>query len=125
LVYCGDKINKTDNLLLHFNFGKSYGFEEHNDYNIKNYKHHDTYSTFDICGKNEYKNIKVNLIGKHNVSNACGVYLQAINLNIPECIIREQLITFMGVKYRLDVPVSFTLSVSKSLRTILFIIPNK
>jgi UDP-N-acetylmuramate--alanine ligase len=67
LVYCGDKINKTDNLLLHFNFGKSYGFEEHNDYNIKNYKHHDTYSTFDICGKNEYKNIKVNLIGKHNV----------------------------------------------------------
>lgn len=99
LVYCGDKINKTDNLLLHFNFGKSYGFEEHNDYNIKNYKHHDTYSTFDICGKNEYKNIKVNLIGKHNVSNACGVYLQAINLNIPECIIREQLITFMGVKY--------------------------
>ena len=102
LVYCGDRINKTDNLSLEFNFGKSYGFEEHNDYIIKNYEYHDTYSTFDICGKVEHKNIKVNLLGKHNVSNACGVYLQAINLNIPEEIIREQLITFKGVKYRLD-----------------------
>jgi len=102
LVYCGDKINKNDNLLLKFNFGKSYGFEEHNDYIIKNYKQLDTYSIFDIYGKYEYKNIKVNLIGKHNVSNACGVYLQAINLNIHENIIREQFETFMGVKYRLD-----------------------
>lgn len=100
LVYCGDKINKD--LLLKFNFGKSYGFEEYNDYIIKNYRQLDTYCIFDICGKNEYKNIKINLIGKHNILNACGVYLQAINLNIPEELIREKFINFKGVKYRLD-----------------------
>ena len=66
----------------------TYGFEKNSNYQITNVKREINYSIFDLrlkfTGNKIYKikNIKVNLIGDHNITNATASIVVALNIGI-------------------------------------------
>jgi len=90
---------KTKNFL-------TYGFSKHADYQIINIKKKINYSTFDLkfnlkrTHKNKIKNIKVNLIGDHNIRNAVASIVTSLNLGIKINIIKKALRRFLGIQRR-------------------------
>ena len=106
-IVCIDNINlrsvlikcKTNNLL-------TYGFNKKANYQIFNVKKKKNYSIFDlrikISKKNiqEIKNIKVNLMGDHNITNAAASIAIALNLGIRINKIKSALRKFLGIQRR-------------------------
>ena len=90
---------KTNNFL-------TYGFNKNSNYQIINVKKKINYSIFDLRLKfakdKIYKisNIKVNLIGDHNISNATAAIAIALNLGIKINIIKKALKKFLGIQRR-------------------------
>ncbi|MBN2478919.1 MAG: UDP-N-acetylmuramate--L-alanine ligase [Parachlamydiales bacterium] len=82
--------------------GISYGFSKEADLKILSFKIFENFKTcFDIIYKGKhYKDIVLNLIGKHNVLNAASVFGLCINLNIDEKVIRKAFENFSGVSRR-------------------------
>ena len=84
----------------------TYGFEKNSNYQITNVKREINYSIFDLrlkfTGNKIYKikNIKVNLIGDHNISNATAAIAIALNLGIQISKIRQALKKFLGIQRR-------------------------
>ena len=84
----------------------TYGFEKNSNYQITNVKREINYSIFDLrlkfTGKKIYKikNIKVNLIGDHNISNATAAIAIALNLGIQISKIKQALKKFLGIQRR-------------------------
>ena len=90
---------KTSNFL-------TYGFDKNSNYQIINVKKKVNYSIFDLrlkfTGNKIYKikNIKVNLIGDHNISNATASIAIALNLGIKISKIKTALKKFLGIQRR-------------------------
>ena len=90
---------KTSNYL-------TYGFDKKSNYQIANVRKSNNYSIFDIKiglldEKNKIiKNIKLNLIGDHNISNAAAAIVIALNLGIKINRIKKALQKFMGIQRR-------------------------
>ena len=84
----------------------TYGFEKNSNYQITNVKREINYSIFDLrlkfTGNKIYKikNIKVNLIGDHNISNATAAIAIGLNLGIQISKIKQALKKFLGIQRR-------------------------
>jgi len=84
----------------------SYGFSKKSNYQIINVKKNINYSVFDLkiklTGNKSYKikNIKLNLIGDHNISNATASIAIALNLGIKISKIKIALKKFLGIQRR-------------------------
>ena len=90
---------KTSNFL-------TYGFDKNSNYQITNVKKKVNYSIFDLILKftgvkiYKIKNIKVNLIGDHNIRNATASIAIALNLGIQISKIKKALKKFLGIQRR-------------------------
>ena len=84
----------------------TYGFSKKSNYQIINVKKNINYSVFDLkiklTGNKSYKikNIKLNLIGDHNISNATASIAIALNLGIKISKIKIALKKFLGIQRR-------------------------
>ena len=84
----------------------TYGFDKKSNYQILNVKKKSSYSIFDlrirIAGNKIFKikNIKVNLLGDHNVTNATASIAVALNLGIKIGIIKKAIKKFSGIQRR-------------------------
>ncbi len=90
---------KTSNLL-------TYGFDKNSDYQITNVRKKLNFSVFDLKIKSvsskifKITNIKVNLIGDHNISNATASIIIGLNLGIKISKIKKALNKFLGIQRR-------------------------
>tara|TARA_Y100000590_G_C15696415_1_gene1005293 strand:- start:930 stop:2327 length:1398 start_codon:yes stop_codon:yes gene_type:complete len=84
----------------------TYGFNRDSNYQIINVKKGVDFSSFDLKVKlprNKFfkiKNIKLNLIGDHNISNATASIVVALNLGIKINKIKNALQKFLGIQRR-------------------------
>ena len=84
----------------------TYGFDKKSNYQITNVRKNKNHSTFDLKIKflrdkiYIIKNIKVNLIGDHNITNAAASVAIALNLGIKISKIKEALKKFLGIQRR-------------------------
>ena len=84
----------------------TYGFDKKSNYQILNVKRKSNYSIFDlrirVVGAKIFKiqNIKVNLLGDHNVTNATASIAVALNLGIKIGIIKKAIKKFSGIQRR-------------------------
>jgi len=91
----------------------TYGFHRGANYQITNLKRKINYSIFDLRIKftkvkiYKIKNIKVNLIGDHNISNATASIAIALNLGIQISKIKKALKKFLGIQRRFTKIFSF------------------
>ena len=90
---------KTSNLL-------TYGFDKNSDYQIINVRKKLNCSVFDLKIRSvsskifKITNIKVNLIGDHNISNTTASIIIGLNLGIKISKIRKALNKFLGIQRR-------------------------
>ena len=90
---------KTKNFL-------TYGFNKNSNYQITNIKKKLNHSIFDLLiripGSKIYKikNIKVNLLGEHNITNVTASVAVGLNLGIKINTIKKALIKFSGIQRR-------------------------
>jgi UDP-N-acetylmuramate: L-alanyl-gamma-D-glutamyl-meso-diaminopimelate ligase len=78
-----------------------YGDKEPRGWQARNVRTVDGASRFEPCGGEKSEGeVKVSLIGRHNVSNALAVYATARDLGIQPEAIREGMASFAGVKRR-------------------------
>ena len=91
----------------------TYGFHKNSNYRITNIEKNKFYSKFDlkikVFGKvNEIiKNIKIKLLGDHNISNAAASVAVALNLGVNINIIKKSLRQFAGIQRRFTKIFSF------------------
>ena len=84
----------------------TYGFNKNSNYQIFNVRKKINHSTFDLkvrLVKNKIytiRNIKVNLMGDHNITNATASIAVALNLGIKINIIKKALKKFLGIQRR-------------------------
>ena len=84
----------------------TYGFDKRSNYQIINVKKKLNCSIFDLRVKVigtkifKIKNIKVNLLGDHNITNATASIAVALNLGIKISIIKNALKKFLGIQRR-------------------------
>ena len=84
----------------------TYGFDKNSTYQIANVKKNINYSIFDLkvkfTKKKTYniKNLKVNLLGNHNISNVTASVAVALNLGIKVNKIKKTLKKFLGIQRR-------------------------
>lgn len=79
--------------------GISYGFSEQADLRLRCFRQTKKGILFDL---NEYKDIELNLLGKHNALNGAAVFGLCLKLNIPQEIIRKSFELFPGVARRME-----------------------
>ena len=85
----------------------SYGESREANYRISNIRYKADYSTFDLNYKNIekkiriIKNIKLKLLGKHNVLNAAAAITICLNIGVNQNIIKKSLKKFTGVQRRM------------------------
>ena len=93
------KVCKNNNFL-------TYGFKKNANYQIINVKKNINCSIFDLKVKltrgraYKLKNIKVNLLGNHNISNATASIAVSLNLGIKMSKIKKALKKFLGIQRR-------------------------
>ncbi len=106
IVCIDDKNLKTILSKCETNNFLTYGFNGRSNYQITNLKKKTDYSIFDLKIKftkdkiYKIKNIKVNLIGDHNISNVTGSIAIALNLGIKINKIKKALKKFQGIQRR-------------------------
>ena len=85
----------------------TYGFAKGADYKISNSRYYISHSLFDLQFKAlnnkkiKVRNINLNLLGEHNILNACAATAVCINLGIKINIIKKALKNFSGVQRRM------------------------
>lgn len=78
-----------------------YGFEESNDFSVKNIEKTSKGSTFDVYVRNEfYHTFFIPLVGDHAILNALSVIAICHYEGAPATIVEERLASFCGVKRR-------------------------
>ena len=91
----------------------TYGFDKKSNYQILNVRKNLTCSIFDlkvkVSGSKSFKinNVKVNLLGDHNVTNATASIAVALNIGIKISIIKKALQKFSGIQRRFTKVFSF------------------
>jgi len=101
-----DNINKeVIKRIKNFNYN-TYGTNKFSNFNILNILQKENYSSFDIkinlpsAKINYIKNIKLPLIGLHNIRNSTAAAAVAFSVGIPNKIIKKGLENFAGVQRR-------------------------
>ncbi len=85
----------------------TYGEDKNADYRVLNIRYKIDFSTFDLSYKDierkskKFKNIKLKLLGKHNVLNAAAAVATCLNLGVNQNIIKKSLKKFSGVQRRM------------------------
>ena len=85
----------------------TYGENKNANYNISNIRYKVDYSIFDFNYKDikkknkKIKNIKLRLLGKHNVLNAAAAIALCLNIGVRQNIIKSSLMKFSGVQRRM------------------------
>lgn len=80
-----------------------YGFEDHNDYIISNYKTESFTSEFTLSyDKDSVSRLKLNLPGKHNVLNATAASVLAIEEGVSLINVKSALEKFSGIRRRME-----------------------
>jgi len=106
-IICIDS-NNSKSLLRKLNTKNflTYGFDKDSDYRITQTRKKKNYSIFDLkirdsLGKSKViKDIIVNLIGNHNITNATASIVIALNLGIEVHKIKKALKRFLGIQRR-------------------------
>jgi len=106
-IICIDNKN-LKNLIKFFSTNNflTYGFNKNSNYQIINVRKKIDHSVFDLqinfikSKIKKIKDIKVNLIGDHNISNATAAIAIALNLGIKINNIKKALKKFMGIQRR-------------------------
>jgi len=106
-IICIDN-NNLKSLLLKIKSSNflTYGFNKNSSYQITNVRKKISSSIFDLRLKfaknkiNQIKNIKVNLIGDHNITNATAAIVVALNIGVKINIIKKALKKFLGIQRR-------------------------
>jgi len=84
----------------------TYGFNKNSNYQILNARVNKNFSTFDLKEKifgntgSLIKNIQLNLLGRHNISNAAAAIAISLNLGIKINILKKALRKFKGIQRR-------------------------
>lgn len=99
LVYCIDDPQLASLEIA----GTSYGFSQEADFCITHFSQNGWQITFDLeVADQSYQQITCNLAGKHNACNAAAVFALALACGVKEAAIRNALLSFGGVKRRLE-----------------------
>jgi len=91
----------------------TYGFDKHSNYQITNVRKNKNFSIFDLKLKFPFsrittiRNIVVNLIGDHNITNATASIAIALNLGVKVSKIKKALKKFLGIQRRFTKVFSF------------------
>ena len=91
----------------------TYGFDKHSNYQITNVRKNKNFSIFDLKLKfpssriTTIRNIVVNLIGDHNITNATASIAIALNLGVKVSKIKKALKKFLGIQRRFTKVFSF------------------
>ena len=103
LVACGDDLNVRELKPLFARPTITYGFSEDNDYVIKEIEHENHLSYFSIYKDGHLiLSSGLNLLGSHNVLNAVGASVMALEERIDTKSIRKALENFQGVTRRME-----------------------
>ena len=84
----------------------TYGFDKHSNYQITNVRKNKNFSIFDLKLKfpssrtTTIRNIVVNLIGDHNITNATASIAIALNLGVKVGKVKKALKKFLGIQRR-------------------------
>ena len=103
-----DKINRELLKKIKFKNFYTYGLRSNSNFKIKNIKQLKSYSKFDIKVSlpntkiHNIKNIKIPLIGTHNIRNSVGALGVALSVGIPIQKIKNGLKNFQGVQRRFN-----------------------
>lgn len=99
IFYCADDKTLSEVALG----GTSYGFSGKAQARISAFRQEgfQSYFTLDFEGK-RYTDIQIALTGRHNVLNACAVFILCLALHVPEATIRKAFSSFQGVKRRME-----------------------
>jgi len=103
-----DKINRELLKKIKFKNFYTYGLRSNSNFKIKNIKQFKSYSKFDIKVSlpntkiHNIKNIKIPLIGTHNIRNSVGALGVALSVGIPIQKIKNGLKNFQGVQRRFN-----------------------
>jgi len=103
-----DKINRELLKKIKFKNFYTYGLRSNSNFKIKNIKQLKSYSKFDIKVSlpntkiQNIKNIKIPLIGIHNIRNSVGALGVALSVGIPIQKIKNGLKNFQGVQRRFN-----------------------
>ena len=96
--------------IIEFQINKNiltYGENKNANYRISNLRYKIDYSIFDLNYKDikkknkKIKNIKLKLLGKHNILNAAAAVTVCLNLGVNQSIIKSSLKKFTGVQRRM------------------------
>ena len=85
----------------------TYGESKNSNYKISNIRFRIDYSIFDISYRDtrkkikKIKNIKLRLLGKHNVLNAVAAIIVCLNIGVNQNIVKQSLKNFSGVQRRM------------------------
>lgn len=79
--------------------GISYGFSEDADFRLSHFRTSPNGIVFNL---NAHLGIHLNLLGRHNALNGAAVFAMALQLGVPEEIIRRAFQTFSGTSRRLE-----------------------
>jgi UDP-N-acetylmuramate--alanine ligase len=103
IVYCGDD-NNIESVLKAFDCEKiSYGFDSRNLLRVQQYEIEKGYFYFSILNsENAYDNIKINLIGKHNVLNSAACFAVSKLLGVDFRKFKQSINDFLPVNRRLQ-----------------------
>ncbi len=88
--------------LLQKNDIVTYAIDQKADLYAMNIKATQNGMQFDLCGMYNYKNIHLNMPGIYNIENALAAILATAQYNIYELDLRESLLTFKGMKKRME-----------------------
>ncbi len=107
-ILCIDNknINKILNKIKNNNI-LTYGENKNSNYHISNIRYEIDFTKFDMRYKDfqkknkKIKNIKLKLLGKHNVLNATAAIAVCLNLGVNQNIIKRSLKRFSGVQRRM------------------------
>ncbi len=100
----------TNKLFVRYGLGLNgitFGFEEKADYQVKNNRVEKGMSVFDVKTPTEtISNVKIQLLGAHNVLNALGAIAMADFYEIPLEKIKQSLVNFKGIERRFDIKIN-------------------
>ncbi len=103
-----DKINREIIKKLKIKNYYTYGMHERSNFKISNIEQNKAFSKFNLKillpGKRKYfiKNIKIPIIGLHNIRNATAAISVALTIGISKEVIKKGLIDFKGVQRRFN-----------------------
>ena len=108
-----DKINKQIIKKLKIKNYYTYGVNKKSNFNITNISQNKNFSKFDLKiflpgkKKDTIKNIKIPILGRHNIRNATAAVAVSITIGISKKIIKKGLLNFQGVQRRFNKLFSF------------------